>query len=157
VIAILADTHLPKGRRELPLTCLRLLERADAIVHAGDFTALDVLERLGAFAPVHAVRGNVDEWALHTVLPGRLVVELEGLRIGVVHDAGPAAGRHARLRAGFPSCELVVYAHTHWPEIARSGAVWIVNPGSPTERRRAPEHTMIVVHESVPALVSLDP
>jgi uncharacterized protein len=96
----------------------------------------------------------MDEPALRAALPPRLVVEAEGLRIGLLHDAGPTAGRHERLRAAFPDCDVVAYGHTHMPELARAGDTWIVNPGSPTERRRAPEHTMIVL-DGEPQLVSL--
>jgi putative phosphoesterase len=124
-------------------------------VHVGDFTAASVLHELRALAPVAAVCGNMDEPALRSALPERAVVEQEGLRIGLVHDPGPAAGRHERLRAVFPGCGLVVYGHTHWPELISVEGVWVLNPGSPTERRRAPGHTMAVVHSGVPSLVEL--
>ena len=156
MIALLGDTHMPRGSRALPDRCLRVLEAADLILHTGDLTDDSVLALLEAYAPVRAVQGNMDEWPVRERLPGRVTVEAEGLRIGLVHDAGPAAGRHARLRAWFPACEIVAYGHTHQPEIARDGEVWIVNPGSPTERRRAPGHTMAVVRDGIPQLVSLD-
>ncbi len=139
----------------MPEACLRVLERADAILHLGDFVTATVLEELGAFAPVHAVHGNVDERALREELPERLVVEAEGIRIGLVHDGGPARGRYERLRSSFPECEVVAYGHTHWPELVSYEGTWIVNPGSPTERRRARTHTMIVVGDGRPELVDL--
>jgi putative phosphoesterase len=132
-----------------------LLEAADAILHVGDFTAASVLEELESLAPVAAVHGNMDEPALRSLLPERAVVEEEGLRIGLVHDPGPTAGRHTRLRGSFPDCRLVVYGHTHWPELASVEGAWLLNPGSPTERRRAAGHTMAVVREGVPSLVEL--
>lgn len=156
MIALLGDTHMPRGSRALPDGCLRVLEAADLILHTGDLTDDSVLALLEAYAPVRAVQGNMDEWPVRERLPGRVTVEAEGLRIGLVHDAGPAAGRHARLRAWFPACEIVAYGHTHQPEIVRDGGVWIVNPGSPTERRRAPGHTMAVVRDGIPQLVALD-
>jgi putative phosphoesterase len=155
VIALLGDTHLPRGERRLPDGCVDVLARADAILHTGDFTEAWVLEELRAFAPVHAVHGNVDEWPLREALPERLVVELEGLRIGLVHDPGPVPGRGARLREWFPGCDVVAYGHTHWPEVVSERGIWIVNPGSPTERRRAPAHTMAVLAGGVPELVTL--
>ena len=97
----------------------------------------------------------MDEPALMAALPERLVAEAEGLRIGLVHDAGPRRGRHERLRAAFPDCDLIVYGHSHEPEVALAGGTWIVNPGSPTERRRASAHTMAVVEAGVPRLVEL--
>jgi len=155
VIALLGDTHMPRGARRLPDGCVEVLARADAILHTGDFTQASVLEELRAFAPVHAVHGNVDEWPLREALPERLVVEVEGVRVGLVHDPGPVAGRGARLRDWFPGCDVVAYGHTHWPEVVSEGGVWIVNPGSPTERRRAPAHTMAVLVDGVPELVTL--
>jgi hypothetical protein len=125
------------------------------VLHVGDLTAASVLEELRALAPVEAVHGNMDEWPLQELLPERRVVEAGGLRIGLVHDAGPAAGRHERLRAAFPGCGLVAYGHTHLPEVTLDAGVWIVNPGSPTERRRAPGHTIAVVREGRPELVSV--
>jgi putative phosphoesterase len=134
---------LPRGARRLPDTCLRELDGADLIVHAGDFVALSVLEELQALGPVAAVHGNVDEPALRELLPAERVVDAGDLRIGVVHDAGPRQGRAPRLLARFPACAVVVYGHSHVPEAGRHAGVWILNPGSPTDRRRAPVHTMI--------------
>jgi putative phosphoesterase len=155
MIAVLADTHLPRGERRLPDAALRLLSKASAIIHAGDFTRASVLDELVRLAPVAAVHGNVDEPLLRERLPSRLEVEAEGLRIGIVHVPGAAAGRHARLQRWFPECDAVVYGHTHAPEIARLADTWILNPGSPTERRRAARHTMIVIRDRKPTLVSL--
>jgi putative phosphoesterase len=104
---------------------------------------------------VAAVHGNMDEPALRTALPGRLVVEAEGMSIGLVHDAGGTTTRHARLLEAFPECDVIAYGHTHLPEVSSVGEKWILNPGSPTERRRAPEHTMIVLESREPTLVVL--
>ena len=137
------------------------LTRADLIVHAGDFVTLSVLEELRELAPVEAVYGNMDEPALRESLPEERVAEVAGARVGVVHVPGPAAGREARLAARFPGCDAVVYGHTHIPQVARLGpeGVWILNPGSPTERRRGPVHSMLVLEveegEIRPELVRL--
>jgi uncharacterized protein len=136
---------MPRGTRRLPAECLRLLGEADAILHAGDFVSLAVYEQLAEFAPVTGVAGNMDEAALRAVLPERRVVRLAGARIGMVHDAGPAVGRPERLAAAFPGCAAVVYGHTHVPEARQVGDVWILNPGSPTERRSAPSRGMAVL------------
>src|SRR3954447_17253472 len=146
---------MPRGARRLPAACVEVLERADVILHTGDFTEWSALEELRAYAPVHAVHGNVDEWPIREALPERRVVEVEGLRVGLVHDPGAAVGRAARLRSFFPGCDLIAYGHTHLPEVIQDAGVWIVNPGSPTERRRAPAHTMAVVMDGVPELVTL--
>jgi hypothetical protein len=135
---------------------VQVLREASVIVHTGDLTAPAVLDELSLLASVEAVHGNMDAAELRARLPERRVVEAEGLRVGVVHDAGGAAGRRDRLAGWFPDCDLAAYGHTHLPEIARHGDLWVVNPGSPTERRRAPGHTMAVVRDGEPMLVRLD-
>ena len=121
------------------------MRAADAILHAGDFVALAVLERLRSLGPpLHAVHGNVDEPAVRMALPAVHVVEAAGARILMVHDGGPAAGRLARLRRRFASAraDAVVFGHSHVPLHEERDGFQIFNPGSPTERRRAPSHTM---------------
>jgi len=144
---------MPRGSRRLPAGALELLAAADHVLHVGDFTSSTVLDDLRELGPVTAVHGNMDEWPLREALPERTTVDLEGLRIGLVHDPGPTTGRAERLRGWFPGCNLVAYGHTHRPEATLDGGVWIVNPGSPTERRRAAEHTLAVIRESRPELV----
>jgi putative phosphoesterase len=129
----------------LPEVCASELERADLILHGGDVVAASVLAELRALAPVEAVYGNMDEAALKESLPERRVVEVAGLRIGMVHIAGRRAGREERLVSWFGGCDAVVYGHTHIPQVTRHGSVWVLNPGSPTERRRAPARSMIVL------------
>jgi uncharacterized protein len=102
------------------------------------------LRKLGP--PVEAVYGNMDEPALTKLLPKEHVVEVGGARIGMIHIGGPAAGRRvARLRARFPDCDAIVYGHSHMPEVTRDAGVWILNPGSPTVRRKAPGHAMLML------------
>jgi putative phosphoesterase len=137
---------MPRGARRLPRPCLEALERADHVLHGGDLVAASVLEELSAMGPVDAVAGNMDDATLQAALPARRTVEIEGARIGMVHDAGPRVGREERLRRAFPECDAIVYGHTHVPQLERHGDVWIVNPGSPTERRGAPSHSMALLH-----------
>jgi putative phosphoesterase len=112
---------------------------ADLVVHAGDISSVAFLEELRAYGPpVHAVFGNADEPALRQLLPEQAVVEVEAVRLGVLHIPGPAAGREERLLRRFPACDAVVFGHTHLPVVERAGGVWLLNPGSPTERRRGP-------------------
>ena len=142
-LALVADTHLPRGRRRLPEACLDRLRSADLIVHAGDITTVAVLDELEALGPpVAAVYGNVDEPALSERLPETLTLAVGGVTLGLVHDAGPAPGRLARLRRRFPEAMAVIFGHSHIPLHERDGAFEIFNPGSPTERRRAPRHTV---------------
>jgi uncharacterized protein len=124
---------------------VRELERAELILHAGDVVAAPVLRELEAFAPVEAVFGNMDEPALREALPERRVVPVDGVRIGMVHVPGERAGREERLVSWFPGCDAIVYGHTHVPQLEQHRGVWILNPGSPTERRRAPKRSLIVL------------
>ena len=149
IVAVLGDTHLPRGSRALPEECLRRLRAADAIVHTGDHASAASLEALRALGPpVYAVHGNADEPALRALLPADLVVDLGGARVGVTHDAGPRPGREARLVARFPGCDAVVYGHTHQAQTELNGGVWILNPGSATERRRSPTRSMLELRVS---------
>lgn len=143
-LAIISDTHMPRGLRSLSPECVRRLAAADAILHAGDFVEESVLRYLiGLGPPVHAVHGNVDTPDLKAALPGTRELEIGGASIAMVHDSGPAAGRLGRLRARFPRADAVVFGHSHLPltEHGDDGFT-IFNPGSPTDRRRAPSHTM---------------
>jgi uncharacterized protein len=160
LIAVVSDTHLPRGARRLPAACLDLIARADLTLHAGDFTTAQALDELSALGPVEAVHGNVDEPVLRSLLPERRVVDAGGVRIGMVHDAGPRTGRAERLVGAFAGCAAVVYGHTHLPELAQHDGVWILNPGSPTERRRAAHRSLIALEvngeDLAPRLVLLD-
>jgi putative phosphoesterase len=144
LIAVLADTHMPKGGRRLPQRAVELLGEAEAVLHAGDFFGLEVLREVEALCPgpVHAVHGNVDEGELRELLPETVEVELDGARIAMVHDAGPAKGRLGRMRARFPTADAVVFGHSHMPLHENDGGFQIFNPGSPTERRRSPRHSI---------------
>ncbi len=141
-VVCLSDTHLHHGH-ELPVWCLRRLEGADLIVHSGDLVTLPVLEQLGRLAPLAAVRGNMDAAILKERLPARDVAEIGGVRIGVLHDPGPALGRIARLAQTFADCDAVVFGHTHVPQIQRLGRRVIANPGSPTVPRSILGATML--------------
>jgi putative phosphoesterase len=149
-IAVISDTHLPRGHRRLPDRCVAELRAADLILHAGDIATVGVLEELEALGPpVRAVLGNVDEPALAARgVPAELELEAEGARIAMVHDAGPAKGRLERLRLRFPDAGAVVFGHSHIPLHEQAGTFQIFNPGSATDRRRQPSHTMGVAEAS---------
>ncbi len=144
VIAVISDTHMPRGKRRLPV---ERLAGADAILHAGDLMELEVLHALQALGPpVHAVRGNVDSHELIVRLPLMRTVRFEDVRIGMVHDAGASQGRLARMRRRFPDAHAVVFGHSHIPLHEEHDGFQIFNPGSPTDRRRQPRHTMGLAH-----------
>lgn len=139
---VLSDTHMRPGRsRTLPAAVWRAAAGVDVILHAGDVVTGHVLDELARHAPVHAVLGNNDA-ALAGVLPETLELDLAGVRVGMIHDSGPAAGRAGRMRRRFPTADVVVFGHSHIPLAEPGvGGQLLFNPGSPTERRRAPHHT----------------
>jgi uncharacterized protein len=142
-VVVLADTHIRRGSsRRLSDAVIAELERADVILHAGDLLVPELLDELSGFAPVHAVLGNNDH-ELVGRLPEQLVLDIDGVRIAMVHDSGPRAGRAGRLRRRFPDAALVVFGHSHVPtdELGIDGQR-LFNPGSPTERRGQPHHTL---------------
>jgi uncharacterized protein len=143
-IAIISDTHLPRGNRRLPAECVSRLRAADLIIHAGDLTAASILEQLRDFGEVAAVHGNVDDTAVRALLPTRLELTIGDVRLGIVHDAGAAKGRLERLRSSFTEANAVIFGHSHIPLLERDPATGfqIFNPGSPTDKRRQPSHTM---------------
>lgn len=143
LIAVLADTHLPRGKRRLPDSCVERLKKAGLIVHAGDFVTLAVLEELRSYGEMIGVHGNVDDREVRAALPQTTTFEASGATIAVIHDAGARAGRLNRLRRRFPDADAVIFGHSHLPLHERGpDGFQIFNPGSPTDRRRAPHHTM---------------
>jgi putative phosphoesterase len=145
-VVVLADTHLtPRSRRRLPRPATALLEEADVVLHAGDIVTGDLLEELSAFAPVHAVLGNNDH-DLCGLLADVVELELGGVAVAMVHDSGPSSGRARRLHRRFPSAGLVVFGHSHIPQLVDGvDGQRLCNPGSPTQRRSQPHHTVAVL------------
>jgi uncharacterized protein len=142
-LALISDTHMPRGDRRLPARCLEEIEASDLLLHAGDFSSEDVFDQLSRIGPpLRAVHGNVDSAALRGRLPEQASMRLEGVTVAMVHDSGAAKGRLERLRRKFPDADAVIFGHSHMPLHEQSDRLQIFNPGSPTERRRAPAHTM---------------
>jgi len=141
---ILADTHIPRRARTLPEGLVAYLERADLVLHAGDLIGPSVLEELSAYnAPAHAVRGNVDMPGLD--LPEALQLDFGGARIAMIHDSGRKEGRRKRLGKRFPEARVVVFGHSHIPFLEDENGLLLLNPGSPTDKRRQPEHTFALL------------
>jgi uncharacterized protein len=142
-VLVLADTHLREDQLErLPEAVRRHAETVDVILHAGDMFSAALLDDLSAYAPVHAVRGNNDH-DLHDLLPETVELVIDGVRIAMVHDSGARQGRPSRMHRRFPDAGIVVFGHSHDP-VAEEGVEgqFLFNPGSPTQRRRQPEHTI---------------
>jgi hypothetical protein len=143
LIAIISDTHLPRGARRLPEPCVERIRAADLLVHAGDISTPEVLAEIeGLGPPVAAVHGNVDSAELRRALPEARVLDAAGACLAIVHDAGPRTRRLERMRARFPDADAVVFGHSHIPLHEERDGFQIFNPGSPTDRRRQPRHTM---------------
>src|SRR5918998_2232653 len=132
LVAVISDTHVPDFTRALPRSLDEYLGAADLILHAGDSTTAATLAELALHAPLHAALGNIDrpdvaDWG---ALP-EVRLTLDGVRVSMLHDAGPARGRAARLRRRFPDADVVVYGHSHIPQGQRDGDRWLPNPGGP--------------------------
>ena len=145
-VVVLADTHAPRRWRVCPPRVAEHLRTADRILHAGDVCTASVLAELAEYAPVTAVLGNNDgpdvaEWGA----PRTAELELDGLKVSMVHDSGAAAGRLLRLRRRFPRADLVVFGHSHIPLDEAVPGLRIFTPGSPTDRRRQPHGTLGVL------------
>ena len=142
-VLVVSDTHLgPATLDRMPAEVWAMADEAEAVLHAGDVVDTAVLTALGDRAPVHAVLGNNDH-ALRGRLPEVVQVDLAGVGIDMVHDSGPRAGRGGRMARRFPDAQVVVFGHSHQPLIEPAeGAPLLVNPGSPTQRRRQPAHTV---------------
>lgn len=142
-VLVLADTHLgPDTLDRMPAEVWVMAAEADAILHAGDVVHPAVLAALQERAPVHAVLGNNDH-ELRGRLPEVLELDLGGVQVGIVHDSGLSSGRGARMRRRFPDAHVVVFGHSHDPLIeSATDDLLLVNPGSPTQRRRQPVHTV---------------
>ena len=144
-LVLLADTHVPKRARDLPPELWAAVEAADLVVHAGDWVDVATLDALEARAGrLVGVFGNNDGPALRARLPEVARVEAGGVRIAVVHETGAAAGREARMQAAFPDADVLVFGHSHipWDTTAPNG-LRLLNPGSPTDRRRQPVGTFM--------------
>ena len=119
------------------------LERADLVLHAGDLLKTSVLDALSRYAPVRAVKGNVD--APEVDLPETLEFEVGGVPVAMIHDSGAKKGRRGRMKRRFPGARVVVFGHSHIPWLEDDGELMLLNPGSPTDRRRQPEHTIALL------------
>jgi uncharacterized protein len=145
-VVVLSDTHAPRRWKSCPPRVAEELRGADLILHAGDVCTASVLDELSEYGPVRAVLGNNDapdvaSWGAEPTLE----LDVDGLRVAMIHDSGQAAGRLQRMRRAFPAAQLVVFGHSHIPLDEAGQGLRIFNPGSPTDRRRQPHGTLGVL------------
>ncbi|RUQ97638.1 metallophosphoesterase family protein [Labedella endophytica] len=157
-ILLLADTHLPKRAKTLPHPVLAAIDTADVVVHAGDWVdaaTLDLLEaRSSRFIGVY---GNNDHGELRERLPEVASAEIEGVRVAVIHETGASIGREKRMDAAFPHTDLLVFGHSHIPwDTTTPAGLRLLNPGSPTDRRRQPYATFMRVTLDAGAVSSVE-
>lgn len=145
-LLLISDTHVPDRARGLPDALRLAADAADLIVHAGDWTTASVLDDLSQHGPLLAVYGNNDGPDLRARLPEIARREIEGVRFAVIHETGDAKRRHARADASFPDTDVLVFGHSHIPwDTVTPGGLRLLNPGSPTDRRRQPHRTMMTL------------
>ncbi len=143
VAVVLADTHIPRRAHALPEELFSYLRQADLILHAGDLIQPSVLDELSAYGPVRAVAGNVD--LPEVDLPETLEFDFGGAKIAMIHDSGRKEGRRKRLEKRFPEARVIVFGHSHVPFLEDENGLLLLNPGSPTDRRRQPRHTFALL------------
>ena len=144
-LLLVSDTHVPRRARDLPAALWAAVDAADVVVHAGDWVDVALLDQLEQRSrTLLAVHGNNDHGPLRERLPEVARAEIEGIRIAVVHETGDRTGREARCAARFPDVDVLVFGHSHipWDTTAATG-LRLINPGSPTDRRRQPHGTFI--------------
>ena len=146
-IVLISDTHIPHRARDLPATVWSAVESADAVIHAGDWVNIDLLDALQErSARLIGCWGHNDGAQLRSRLPERADVTLAGVRFTVVHETGASAGRDARMAARYPDTDVLVFGHSHIPwDTSAAGGLRLLNPGSPTDRRRQPHCTYMTV------------
>ena len=142
----MSDTHTHHGTRPLPPGAWPYIETADHILHAGDVTDPALLDELKTFAPIDVVMGNVDGWDIQEWGARNVAtINLAGIEIGMVHDSGQTKGRRERMRRLFPEARVVIFGHSHMPMNEDDGELLLLNPGSPTWKRKAPFHSMALL------------
>jgi len=156
-LVLMADTHLPKRARDLPAELWAAVDVADVVVHAGDWVDVPLLDELTVRSRrLIGCYGNNDGPALRARLPEIARADLDGLRLAVVHETGQATGREQRCAARFPDTDVLVFGHSHIPwDTTTATGLRLLNPGSPTDRRRQPHATYQTATISGGALTDL--
>jgi uncharacterized protein len=147
LITAISDTHMPKRGRELPKLLAEHLEISDIIIHAGDWQDLSVYKELSSFGRVEGVFGNTDSGELKEMLKDKLILNINGFKLGVVHGHGKGKTTEKRALDAFAAEKLdcLIYGHSHIPVLKKENGTLIINPGSPTDKRRQPRFSFAVI------------
>ena len=140
---VVADTHIPRRAKALPRGLIPHLQSADLILHAGDLMDSGLLDDLADYAPTRVVRGNLDP--PEAGLPETLEFDFGGARVAMIHDSGQKKGHRGRMRRRFPGARIIIFGHSHIPWLEDEDGLLLLNPGSPTDRRRQAEHTFALL------------
>lgn len=152
-LLILADTHVPRRARDLPALVWAAVDAADLVIHAGDWVDATLVHAIRDRAPLLGVWGNNDGADVRRLLPEVAEADLDGVRLAVVHETGGAAGRDRRMDAAYAGHDVLVFGHSHIPwDTTTPGGLRLLNPGSPTDRRRQPVGTFLTARASDGAL-----
>jgi len=144
-IGVISDTHVPGAARALPPAVFEIFKGVDLILHAGDIVESSVLDELDVIAPVEAVAGNMDDNELHLLLPAKKVLTLGRFTVGLTHGKYRIDLQKEMIRKDFGKVDLIVYGHSHTPFWGKVGDVLFLNPGSPTDNRYAPYHSVALL------------
>ncbi len=145
-VGVLSDTHIPSTVRALPSVLYDIFKNVDLIIHCGDIVELSVLDELRAIAPVEAVAGNMDDVEVHHSLPDKKVLTLGRFRTGIIHGKYKIDIQQEMIRKQFNDVDLIVYGHSHTPFWGKVEGVYLLNPGSPTDKRYAPYNSVAIIH-----------
>ncbi len=145
-IGVISDTHIPGTAAALPPAVFELFKGVDLILHAGDIVEQSVLDELSVLAPVEAVAGNMDGPELHLKLPAKKILRLGDYTCGLIHGKFKIDIQKEMIMKEFSGVDLIVYGHSHTPFWGSMNGVYLLNPGSPTDKRHAPYNSVALLH-----------
>lgn len=155
-LLLIADTHVPRRARDLPAAVWQQVDACDAVVHAGDWVDLSLVDAIASRAKLVGCYGNNDGPAVRARLPEVARTDIDGLRLAVVHETGAAPGRNERMAARYPDVDVLVFGHSHIPwDATASTGLRLLNPGSPTDRRRQRFGTYLTATVTEGALIDV--
>ena len=149
-ILVISDTHIPTASLNLPIELIEKAKEVDCIIHAGDISTMDVLYELKTYNKnIYAVKGNADDHNVKEKLADKLIIDIEGIKIGITHGRGGPWGIENRVKSVFRDykyLDIIVFGHSHYPLIKKEENILLINPGSPTDKRYAPYNSYVMLN-----------